>query len=458
MEVVAGAAGTYQLLVTDPVSGCSDSTTVTLQKDANSPTADGGEDKALDCIVTEAVLGGASSSGPSIEYLWTTVDGIILTDPTLPMITVDVAGVYDLLVSDVSNGCNTPASVTVTQDVDVPVPMADVSGILTCEVQKITISSTVTGGNGNYDYSWTTSDGTIDGAADGADIIVISPGFYKLIVVDQNNGCKDSIEVEVMADSGVIASLDIEQNDPTCFGDTDGKVSIVQVNGGSQPYVYEWSTGAASTEILNLTGGGYGVTVTDNNGCSFVQSFTLVEPANVTADLGVDIMANKGDSVLIVLNTNVDPGAIAKVDWSGPVPPCDNCLTQSFIAELSGLVEVTVTDTNGCSASDNLQLNVISQRNVYTPNVFTPNDDGINDFFTIFGSSITNVNTLRIYDRWGNVVYSEVNLTPNDENMGWDGTWNGEEMMPGVYVFYTEVTHDDGGFEEEIIGDITLIR
>jgi len=458
MEVIAGAAGTYQLVVTDPVSGCSDSTSVTLQKDANSPIADAGEDKALDCLVTVVELGGASSSGPSIEYLWSTADGNIMTDPTLAMITVDAAGVYDLLVSDVSNGCNTPGSVVVTQDIDTPVPMVDVSGILTCEVQKVTISSTIVGGNGNYDYSWTTTDGTIDGAANGPDIVVISPGFYELVVTDQKNGCKDSIEVEVMADSGVIASLDIEQNDPTCFGDFDGKIAIVQVNGGSMPFVYAWSTGATGTAITDLTGGDFGVTVTDNNGCSFVQSFTLVEPAKVTADLGADITVNRGDSVVILLNTNVDPGAVANIVWSGPVPPCDNCLSQSFIAEISGLVEASVTDTNGCFASTQLQLNVISERNVFAPNVFSPNDDGINDYFNLFGSSIANVNTIQVFDRWGNLVYSEDNVIPNDVNKGWDGTWNGEEMLPGVYVFYAEVVHDDGGFNEEIIGDITLIR
>jgi gliding motility-associated-like protein len=89
--------------------------------------------------------------------------------------------------------------------------------------------------------------------------------------------------------------------------------------------------------------------------------------------------------------------------------------------------------------------------------VFSPNDDGANDYFNLYGASVQAVNTLRVYDRWGNLVFSKDDVIPNEKNDGWDGRYNDEMMQPGVYVFYAEIVHDDG-VPEELIGDITLIR
>ena len=71
--------------------------------------------------------------------------------------------------------------------------------------------------------------------------------------------------------------------------------------------------------------------------------------------------------------------------------------------------------------------------------------------------NLTNINVMRIYDRWGNQLFEEPNLTPGDQGQGWDGTFNDEPMQPGVYVFVADLLYEDG-YVETVSGNITLVR
>jgi gliding motility-associated-like protein len=98
---------------------------------------------------------------------------------------------------------------------------------------------------------------------------------------------------------------------------------------------------------------------------------------------------------------------------------------------------------------------------VLIPNGFTPNGDGVNDVFYIQGdvNSVkkNGIKVLRIYNRWGDVIFFAENFAPNDPNLGWDGTFKGEKMNSGVYSWFAEVEYIDG-FKEIIRGDVTLLR
>lgn len=454
-HVVVGAPGMYQLLITDPVSGCVDSTSVQVMQDAGVPVANAGPDQVLNCEILSVSLGGMSSTGPDIHYLWSSVEGNIVSDPTQATITVNMPGTYELVVTDSLNGCQSIDAAVVDQNNGVPTIMASASDILTCDVQTVTVSSELTGGSGDFSYLWTTSGGTIQSDPTAPSIQVISPGIYQLNVIDNLSKCEDSTDVEVLADDDVIASLEATPEDPRCFGDNNGSIAVTNVNGGNPPYTYEWSNGGMQSSINNLGGGTYSVTVTDANGCSFVQQFILDSPIEVTADLGDNIRVNIGDSVTIVLQTSLDITQIDSTAWSGLAPPCSPCLTNSFIGDVSGLVEVTVYDENGCSATDALSVSIDQPKNVYIPNVISPNDDQSNDFLTVYGPTIQEISKFTIFDRWGNLLYEQQPMTAGAP--GWDGTFNGEPLNPGVYVYYAKVLHNDG-FEEELIGDVTLVR
>ena len=97
---------------------------------------------------------------------------------------------------------------------------------------------------------------------------------------------------------------------------------------------------------------------------------------------------------------------------------------------------------------------------MYTPNIFSPNGDGLNDLFTIFTSTdAMSVNTLQIFDRWGERVYeSPTDFIPGDEfNHGWDGRFKGQPAPNGVYIFLTEITFIDGR-TEVFSGEVSLVR
>ena len=121
-------------------------------------------------------------------------------------------------------------------------------------------------------------------------------------------------------------------------------------------------------------------------------------------------------------------------------------------------VSAIVIDSNGCTAYDDILITVEATRDIYTPNVFSPNEDGINDFFFLSSSDPdARIETLQIFDRWGEIVFTAHDIPVNSESEGWNGKFGGERMLPGVYVFSAVISFGDG-FKERVKGDITLIR
>jgi gliding motility-associated-like protein len=121
---------------------------------------------------------------------------------------------------------------------------------------------------------------------------------------------------------------------------------------------------------------------------------------------------------------------------------------------------ITVFDEDGCSASATVLVQVDRNRNVFIPNAFSPNNDATNDEFQIFtGPGVASINYLRVFNRWGEPVYSQddVALNPNGQTAGWDGTFRGRPVAPGVYVYLAEITFQDG---RTIIykGDVSVVH
>ena len=137
---------------------------------------------------------------------------------------------------------------------------------------------------------------------------------------------------------------------------------------------------------------------------------------------------------------------------------CTTCLdpvsktpgTTSYIIEIE--------NENGCLAYDTITINVNVVRPVFAPNVFSPDDNGENDIFSLFGGpAVSAVQELRVFDRWGNQVYEGTNLPINDRVSGWDGLFNGKPMNPGVFTWMAKVLFIDG-VVEAFTGDLTLVR
>lgn len=454
-----GSAGTYTLNVTNSVSGCFHQTSVTVTREASIPDAVGGPDATLNCDVTTVTLGGASTSGPTITYLWTTTNGNIVGAADGSRVDVDMPGDYTLRVRDESNGCEASDVVTVVLDTVVSNIVLTPGEIIDCDTPLSGVESTLSD-PGNYAYTWSTQNGRIEGAVDGANVQVSQGGTYTLTIVNLDNGCERTSDAVVDESDEIINDVEVSLTNIMCFGQNNGALVINNVMGGTPPYIYEWSVSTPDgTMLSNLGPGQYSLTVTDVNGCSYSRVFNLSQPAQVTVDLGPNKIVAQGDEVGIEIETNVDPGAIGEIAWSPyDGKDCPGCLRFEFVATSSATITAMVTDTAGCSALDSMRLTVIVPRIYYIPNVFSPNGDNINDYFTIFGRpNLTNINSLRIYDRWGNQVFERQGLTPGIESEGWDGTFNDKLMQPGVYTYWAELQFEDQS-KEVVTGDITLIR
>ena len=117
-----------------------------------------------------------------------------------------------------------------------------------------------------------------------------------------------------------------------------------------------------------------------------------------------------------------------------------------------------MVNEDGCVAFDDVTIFVVKNRPVYIPNGISPNGDGINDGFTLFtGPAALQIQSLKIFNRWGGLVYIGKDLPPNEPSLGWDGTFKGQPVNPGVFVYLAEVAFIDGEVVE-YKGDVTVVR
>jgi len=198
--------------------------------------------------------------------------------------------------------------------------------------------------------------------------------------------------------------------------------------------------------------------VVDRFGCSVDTTVTLSEPPEFWIDLGEDREVTLGESVRLVPTTSLP---IASYAWE-PLPPgCDttNCADPTFFPTETERYTLVATSAAGCQASATVRVAVVPQRPLYLPSAFSPNGDGTNDQFLPLGNAqnVQRIQVLRVYDRWGGLVYERTDLPPNDPNTGWDGTIRGEPAPPGSYTYAVEVLFIDG-FVGRYSGAVLLLR
>jgi gliding motility-associated-like protein len=121
----------------------------------------------------------------------------------------------------------------------------------------------------------------------------------------------------------------------------------------------------------------------------------------------------------------------------------------------AGTYPIQLTSSAGCDSLVTLNLDFYK---VFTPNAFSPNGDGVNDYFSILGEAdLVEIKSLQVFDKWGNLAYFGEHLPPDQASSGWDGTFRGSLSSTGIYV-YTAVLIMDDGQERRLSGSVSLIR
>lgn len=133
---------------------------------------------------------------------------------------------------------------------------------------------------------------------------------------------------------------------------------------------------------------------------------------------------------------------------------CDTCATATIIPFHDAEVRVEIRNQNGCYASSLTHL--IINKDLFAPNVFSPNNDGINDYFYLQSKNTAIIKSIRIFDRWGGLVYQQSSTATNQLSQGWDGTKNGKKMASGVYIWEAALLY--GNEVLRVSGDVMLMR
>lgn len=467
------SSGTYILTTTHAESGCATSDTIVIERDQNLPAVSAGSSQELTCDQTSVTLDATGSDfggGFILEWLDPNMN-VISTDLT---VTVNQPGTYTVRVTNDMTDCEDERTVEVTQNIDRPTAVVDQIGMLTCteELAELNAANSMTQG-GVRSYEWSTTDGMINGSSNVANIEITEPGQYQLIVVDERNGCADTTVVEVIEIGNTLETVDVDPTDPSCFGSNDGLLEI-NVTGGIDPLQYSVNGGQFTTSnvFTNLAPGTYDVTVRDQNGCEKDTMVTITEPVEIDIIAKEDMIKEAGSSInldtLIEQIFGTDIQNADSVYWYDAATGMR--IPRSQIDSLKETTTFRVTVFDGpCQASDLITIFVRYTRNVFVPNIIFPGTDfadSDNAKLYVYGNAdrIAAVNFMRVYDRWGEKIYSQDNIDydePRGRSVdGWDGTFNGERMNPGVYIYHIQVSFfdSDGGLiTQDFFGDVTVM-
>ena len=305
------------------------------------------------------------------------------------------------------------------------------------------VSVTPTGGSPGYTYLWNL------GYRDSV-VHSLPTGTYRVTVTD-SHGCTASDSATVIFAPSFAIAATVQQ--PLCSPVDNGAI-IPSVSGGAPAYNFVWNTTSHADSLKGLMPGVYSFTVTDANGCSLSDTFTLVYQTALTVKADSATTIDLGSSTPLTAQVNRG-GSDLSFAWTPEYwLACATCQSAEAAPLRSSQYTIQVTDTNGCKAIDSTWVYVNKGYDIYIPNAFTPNGDSRNDYFEIYGKKQSwKYAALRVFDRWGELVYESTDLNPK-----WDGTYKGVLQEPNVYVYKLDVTFIDGHSISDQKGSVTLLR
>lgn len=289
--------------------------------------------------------------------------------------------------------------------------------------------------------------------------VAYSPGLYTargyLGVCRRTDYAEDDITAEFNS-----PEFPFTVEEPSCFGLSDGQILFGMPSGGLEPYQFSIDNGQhfSNAPIAeNIRAGSYKLVVRDSTGCyNRPIPVDVGQPDSFAVDLifaSIQEPVKVGETV--VLEAQTDRSVILHAWQPDDTTTCGSCPRLPVRPLETTWYTVTVTDPQGCTAADRIQ--VILEPNVYVPNVFAPASENGNHRFMLFSKEPQPINWLRIYDRWGSLVFERTHIVTNDLSEGWDGTVGGKELNPGVFVFVAEVEYAPGR-KLFFTGDVTLVR
>jgi large repetitive protein len=444
----SGMTGSQTYIVTaSDVHGCTGTGTITISEPA--PLLLYIETSPSGCFGAGTGTAYVQPNGgtPSYTYNW--------SDSSFPTTQSQIgltAGIYNVTVTDFY-GCSTSSSLTIAQSDPMELIMKNLGNVGCHGESTGTVLAKVTGGAlpRNYTYAWAPNTATT------ALVNNLAVGTYSVTVTDSKL-C--TIVGSITISEPDLLQLSAVPNAAKCYASHDGQIQL-QITGGQSPYVYSYDGGATYGGNPNLVGvrsGNYALSVRDANGCIANSTTFIDEPAELRVDAGPDKEIEYEDLVHFTAN------ASATVSYVWTSTPHDTSVVVANTAVLHGqpladtYYKVVATDINGCVAEDKLFVRVKSIRRIFVANAITPNNDNINDvLFVQGGRGAERVNYFKVFDRWGELIFETADTPINDKKSGWNATYKGQAVDPGVYVWFAEVRYSDGQVEV-LKGSVDILK
>lgn len=417
-------------------NGCDSIVTLTLTVNVQPVVTTSKTDITCFGVNNGSITANVTPAG-TYSYVWSPSGGTSQTASGLS------AGTYTVNVQSTA-GCSASASATITSPTAIILTsnttnaacFGDNNGVATV---------TTSGGTAPYTYVWSPSGGNAATASN------LAAGTYTINVLD-NAGCSASTTVTIT--SGVEILLNVSGTDASCLGG-DGTVQAT-ATGGVGPFNYVWQPGTlAGASQINLNAGVYNVTAVDANGCLVTQTHTVALDGILNAQINpVAATITEGESVNLMADyLPVLPGGVT-YNWSPAIGlSCSDCPNPIASPVVTTTYTVLVSSVNNSCTGTTTALITVKPicGELFIPTIFSPNGDGSNDEFKVFGRCVHAI-VLKVYNRWGEKVYEGT-----EQQVGWDGTYKGEPLNTGAYTYSANIIFQDGT-QTHRKGSVSLMR
>ena len=403
----------------------------------------------------------------SLEFEWNDIegaDGYLVVINDLPPQEVDdhmflAEGLeentsYTIEVAVITNHRCPPSKVLSTCTTDECIGLEftfDIPEVLCIEddmdmIDMIALSSGIEEG-----FTWTGQN--INGAS--FDPNGLQAGVYTFEVTHQEDECisSDFVEISLVAPPSFEKAFD----QIVCYGQETTTIELFAMEDTYTIFI----DGEVAETISEIGIGEHEIMVMNNNSCTYTETI-LVEEYDLP-DLSIlgDVEIKEGEehsySLDETLLSSLDINSIVWIINGSEYCDDKECTSIRPVLVEDSKLEVLIFYNDGCVTSSMINIRVeLKEPELYIPNIFSPNNDGLNDhWFVVKNREEIVLKEIKVFDRWNNLVYLQKNDTSNGD-MKWDGKFKGYKLQPGVYVY--GVTYSANDKVETIYGDVTLIE
>jgi gliding motility-associated-like protein len=457
--------GTYpvKLLVTSP-GGCLDSIikTITVSDTIGSRL----NYLPLNGCKPLAVSLNAFTTGQIDSYFWDFGDGNTQTTTT-PNVNYIYASSFGNFLPKVimydPSGCVIPLQGLDTVYVTGANARFGIDNKFFCDFGTVNFTDSTTFNDPIISYNWSFGDGGTSSNQHPVHTYT-SPGIYTVqLSIQTQIGCRDTLTKPNIVKVVQRPLIDIGGDSTVCIN-----LPLLHTGIFLQPdtsvVAWQWSFPNGNTSTLQdppaqvyTTAGTFMITTiaVNSSGCKdTTRQNVYVNPLPVVNMPGQMTIQN---GFPVTIPATYSPNTVSWIWSPSGGLSCANCPTPDAGPKFDTRYQVYFTDANGCVNTGNVLVTVICKNaNLFIPNTFSPNADGSNDIFYPRGKGLERVTLLRIFNRWGEVVFEKRNFPVNDPSSGWNGTYKGKKPQADVYVYQAEVFCENGDIIK-LNGNIALI-